>query len=30
VLRGLQEGDQVLTTNLLRLRPGVPVQAVGP
>lgn len=29
VLRGLKEGDQLLTTNLLRLRPGVPVQAVG-
>ena len=30
VLRGLSEGDQLLTTNLLRLRPGVPVQAVQP
>lgn len=30
VLRGLAEGDQLLTTNLLRLRPGVPVQAVQP
>ncbi|TAE76880.1 MAG: efflux RND transporter periplasmic adaptor subunit [Verrucomicrobia bacterium] len=27
VLRGLKEGDQLLITNLLRLRPGVPVQA---
>ena len=30
VLRGLKEGDQVLTTNLLRLRPGVPVKPVTP
>ena len=30
VLRGLNEGDELLTTNLLRLRPGVPVQAVQP
>ncbi|MCW1885286.1 efflux RND transporter periplasmic adaptor subunit [Luteolibacter flavescens] len=30
VLRGLNEGDQLLTTNLLRLRPGVSVQAVQP
>jgi membrane fusion protein (multidrug efflux system) len=30
VLRGLADGDQLLTTNLLRLRPGVPVQAVQP
>lgn len=30
VLRGLAEGDQVLTTNLLRLRPGVEVKPVTP
>jgi membrane fusion protein (multidrug efflux system) len=30
VLRGLKEGDQVLTTNILRLRPGVPVKPVTP
>ncbi|WP_081886008.1 efflux RND transporter periplasmic adaptor subunit [Haloferula sp. BvORR071] len=30
VLRGLAEGDQVLTTNLLRLRPGVEVKTVAP
>ncbi|HEY1122332.1 MAG TPA: efflux RND transporter periplasmic adaptor subunit [Haloferula sp.] len=30
VLRGLHEGDELITTNLLRLRPGVPVQAVQP
>lgn len=30
VLRGLNEGDQLLTTNLLRLRPGVPVKPVAP
>lgn len=30
VLRGLAEGDQVLTTNLLRLRPGVEVKPLAP
>jgi membrane fusion protein (multidrug efflux system) len=30
VLRGLKEGDQVLTTNILRLRPGVAVKPVTP
>jgi membrane fusion protein (multidrug efflux system) len=30
VLRGLKEGDLVLTTNLLRVRPGVPVKPVDP
>ena len=30
VLRGLKEGDQVLTTNILRLRPGVAVKPVAP
>jgi membrane fusion protein (multidrug efflux system) len=30
VLRGLNEGDTVLTTNILRLRPGVPVTPVAP
>ena len=30
VLRGLNEGDPVLTTNILRLRPGVAVKPVAP
>ncbi len=30
VLRGLEEGDRLLTTNLLRLRPGVDVKPVKP
>jgi len=30
ILRGLTPGDTVLTTNLLRLRPGVRVEAVAP
>ena len=30
VLRGLKEGDQVLPTHILRLRPGVPVKPVAP
>lgn len=30
ILRGLNEGDQLLTTNILRLRPGVPVKPVAP
>ena len=30
VLRGLNEGDQLLTTNILRLRPGVEVKPVEP
>ncbi len=30
ILRGLNEGDPVLTTNILRLRPGVAVKPVAP
>lgn len=30
VLRGLSENDQLIITNLLRIRPGVPVQPVEP